>query len=71
MLATLLTRTAVGLRLNEYIEYDGPLVFAHACKLSREGIVSKRRDSRYRSGRSATFEQAAETLRQELTDFGQ
>jgi hypothetical protein len=26
--------------------------FAHACKLGLEGIVSKRRDSRYRSGRS-------------------
>jgi bifunctional non-homologous end joining protein LigD len=31
---------------------DGPLVFAHACKLGLEGIVSKRKDSRYRSGRS-------------------
>jgi ATP-dependent DNA ligase len=33
-------------------EADGPLVFAHACKLGLEGIVSKRKDSRYRSGRS-------------------
>jgi ATP-dependent DNA ligase len=31
---------------------DGPLVFAHACKLGLEGIVSKRKDSPYRSGRS-------------------
>jgi bifunctional non-homologous end joining protein LigD len=30
----------------------GPLVFAHACKLGLEGIVSKRRDSLYRSGGS-------------------
>jgi bifunctional non-homologous end joining protein LigD len=30
-----------------------PLVFAHACKMGLEGIVSKRRDSRYRSGRSS------------------
>jgi ATP-dependent DNA ligase len=28
------------------------LVFAHACKMGVEGIVSKRKDSRYRSGRS-------------------
>jgi ATP-dependent DNA ligase len=28
------------------------LVFQHACKLGLEGIVSKRRNSRYRSGRS-------------------
>jgi len=27
-------------------------VFAHACKLGLEGIVSKRKDSAYRSGRS-------------------
>ena len=30
---------------------DGPTVFAHACKLGLEGIVSKRKDSAYRSGR--------------------
>jgi ATP-dependent DNA ligase len=29
-----------------------PLVFAHACKMGLEVIVSKRRDSFYRSGRS-------------------
>jgi bifunctional non-homologous end joining protein LigD len=34
------------------IEDDGPTVFAHACKLGLEGIVSKRKDSPYRSGRS-------------------
>ena len=33
-------------------EEDGPLVFQHACKLGLEGIVSKRRNSPYRSGRS-------------------
>jgi hypothetical protein len=33
-------------------EEDGPLVFAHACKLGLEGIVSKRRESFYSSGRS-------------------
>jgi ATP-dependent DNA ligase len=31
---------------------SGPTVFAHACKLNLEGIVSKRKDSAYRSGRS-------------------
>jgi len=43
---------ASGLRLNEHIDEDGPLVFQHACKLGLEGIVSKRKDSRYASGRS-------------------
>jgi bifunctional non-homologous end joining protein LigD len=51
-LASLLRRAAPGLRLNEHIEADGPTVFAHACKMGLEGIVSKRRDSTYRSGRS-------------------
>jgi ATP-dependent DNA ligase len=31
---------------------DGETVFRHACKLGLEGIVSKRKDSAYRSGRS-------------------
>jgi hypothetical protein len=30
------------LHLNEPIEVDGPTVFAHACKMGLEGIVSKR-----------------------------
>jgi hypothetical protein len=43
-LASLLARAAPGLRFNEHLdEADGPLVFAHACKLGLEGIVSKRR----------------------------
>jgi ATP-dependent DNA ligase len=41
-----------GLFFNEHIEGDGPTVFAHACKLGLEGIISKRKDSAYRSGRS-------------------
>jgi hypothetical protein len=41
------------LRLNERLEHDdGELVFRHACKLGLEGIVSKRKGSPYRSGRS-------------------
>jgi bifunctional non-homologous end joining protein LigD len=52
-LASLLARAAPGLRLNEHLDHDdGPLVFEHACKLGLEGIVSKRRDSFYSSGRS-------------------
>jgi len=52
-LASLLARAAPGLRFNEHMdEKDGPLIFAHACKMGLEGIVSKRRNSSYRSGRS-------------------
>jgi bifunctional non-homologous end joining protein LigD len=43
-LVSLLRRAAPGLRLNEHIEADGPTVFAHACNMGLEGIVSKRKD---------------------------
>ena len=51
-LASVLAKAAPGLRLNKHIEADGPTVFAHACKMGLEGIVSKRKHSPYRSGRS-------------------
>jgi bifunctional non-homologous end joining protein LigD len=52
-LERILARAAPGIRFNEHLdEEDGPLVFEHACKLGLEGIVSKRRDSAYSSGRS-------------------
>src|SRR5437868_10362886 len=52
-LASVLAKASAGLRLNEHIEHeDAAIVFRHACKMGLEGIVSKRRDSPYRSGRS-------------------
>ena len=52
-LASVSARAAPGLRFTEHMdEEDGPLVFQHACKLGLEGIVSKRRESFYSSGRS-------------------
>jgi bifunctional non-homologous end joining protein LigD len=47
-----LVKVGPGLRWNEHIEGDGESIFRHACKLGLEGIVSKRKDSPYRSGRS-------------------
>jgi ATP-dependent DNA ligase len=42
-----------GIQLSEHIDgADGDIVFRHACKLRLEGIVAKRRDRPYRSGRS-------------------
>jgi bifunctional non-homologous end joining protein LigD len=40
-LARLLRNTGAGIRFNEHIAEDGPIVFAHACRLGAEGIVSK------------------------------
>jgi bifunctional non-homologous end joining protein LigD len=51
-LATVLERVGHGIWFNDHIEDDGQTVFRHACKLGLEGIVSKRKDSLYRSGRS-------------------
>ena len=51
-LRSLLVKVGPGLRWNEHIEGDGETIFRHACKLGLEGIVSKRKDSPYRSGRS-------------------
>jgi bifunctional non-homologous end joining protein LigD len=49
-LARLLRDTEAGIQLNEHIAEDGPIVFAHACRLGAEGIVPERVDSTYRSG---------------------
>jgi bifunctional non-homologous end joining protein LigD len=49
-LARLLRNIKAGILFNEHIAEDGPVVFAHACRLGAEGIVSKRIDSSYRSG---------------------
>jgi len=51
-LASIVAKARPGIRFNEHIEGDGPTVFAHACKMGLEGIVSKRKGSTYRSGRS-------------------
>ncbi len=59
-LASILAKASPGIRFNEHIEGDGPThiegdgptVFAHACKMGLGGIVSKRKDSTYRSGHS-------------------
>jgi ATP-dependent DNA ligase len=43
-LRSMLAKVGLGLRFNEHLEGDGPTVFAHACKLGLEGIVSKRKE---------------------------
>ena len=53
LLTQLLDRCQDGLRLSEHVEdTDGAVVFRQACVMGLEGIVDKRCDSRYRSGRS-------------------
>ena len=45
-----------GILLSEHIEAaDGAAVFQHACAMGLEGIVAKRRDRGYVSGRTADW----------------
>ena len=46
---------AGAVRYAEHFDEDGPVIFKHACDMNLEGIVSKRRDAPYRSGRSENF----------------
>jgi bifunctional non-homologous end joining protein LigD len=51
-LELILAKAGPGIRFSEHMEGDGETVFRHACKLGLEGIVSRRKGSSYRSGRS-------------------
>jgi hypothetical protein len=51
-LEMILAKCGPGIRFNEHMQGDGETMFRHACKMGLEGIVSKRKDSPYCSGRS-------------------
>lgn len=51
LLSKVLRKPPHGLLLSEHTSDDGELIFKHACKMGLEGIVSKRRDLPYCSGR--------------------
>jgi bifunctional non-homologous end joining protein LigD len=46
---------AQGMRFSEHMDGDGEIVFSHASRMGLEGIVSKRRDLPYRSGRCKSW----------------
>ena len=74
-LSSVVAKAGAGIRFNEHIEADGPTVFARACKMGLEGIVSKRKDSPYRSGRSPDWLKSknpacAAVKREEEEDWG-
>jgi ATP-dependent DNA ligase len=50
-LRKVLSRRTAGIVYNEHMAGDGAVIFQHACRLGLEGVVSKRRDLPYRSGR--------------------
>lgn len=52
VLAELLSNQTGAIRYSEHLEGGGEKLFRQACKLELEGLVSKRKESQYRSGRS-------------------
>jgi bifunctional non-homologous end joining protein LigD len=58
VLAELLADAQEPIRSSEHIAANGTRVFQNACKLELEGIVSKRVDGRYRSGRNDSWVRA-------------
>jgi bifunctional non-homologous end joining protein LigD len=48
-LQRLIAKTAI--QFSDNFETDGATIFKHACKVGLEGVVSKRRDSKYQSDR--------------------
>ena len=50
-----LVRGVASIQFSQSVAGDGAVVFAHACQLGLEGIVSKRAGSRYRSGASRNW----------------
>jgi bifunctional non-homologous end joining protein LigD len=54
-LTGLVRKVGPGIRLSEHLNGDGETIFRHACALGAEGIIAKRRDRPYRSGRCADW----------------
>jgi bifunctional non-homologous end joining protein LigD len=61
---------AGALRLSEHIDADGAAMVRSACQLGLEGVISKRRDRPYRSGRGEDWVKIKCTERQEFVVAG-
>ena len=57
-------------RYSDHIETDGATMVRHACRLGLEGIISKRRDLPYHSGRRGDWLKTKCTARQEFVIAG-
>ena len=58
------------IRYSEHVAGQGARLFAEACRLRLEGIISKRRDSEYKTGRADSWLKTKCTLRQEFVIGG-
>jgi bifunctional non-homologous end joining protein LigD len=57
-------------RFSDHLEEDGATLVRHACRMGLEGIISKRADQPYRSGRGNDWVKSKCTQRQELVIAG-
>lgn len=57
-------------RFSDHLAQDGPTVFEHAARIGLEGIISKRLDMPYRSGRVDHWLKIKGRLRQEFVILG-
>ena len=69
-LQTLLDGAPASLRFSEHFDDGGEIVLRHACRLGLEGVVSKLRDSPYRSGRGRSWVKSKCSARQEFVVAG-
>jgi bifunctional non-homologous end joining protein LigD len=69
-LEALLTGAPPVLRFSAHFLQDGDLIRRHACRLGLEGIVSKRQDAPYRSGRGKDWRKSKCQARQEFVIAG-
>ncbi|MDP2410660.1 MAG: DNA ligase D [Pseudolabrys sp.] len=59
-----------AIRLSESIDETGSVLLKHACRMNLEGIISKREDAPYRSGRSRDWIKTKCSDRQEFVVAG-
>ncbi len=70
LLEALLKNADSRLRFSAHFDEAGGLVLDHACRLSLEGVVSKRADGKYRSGRNGQWVKSKCSERQEFVIGG-
>lgn len=70
MLQSLLAASTDPLRYSEHFDEEGEMVLRHACRLSLEGVISKRVGARYKSGRGRDWIKSKCAERQEMVIGG-
>ena len=58
------------MRFSEHFSEPGKVMLEHACRMGLEGVISKRADAPYRSGRGHDWVKSKCTLRQEFVIAG-